>query len=55
MLSYGLRNPVGLDFHLITKELYVACQERDQLGDDLYLIILHVFNRMIFMDGHTLI
>ena len=27
--AYGLRNPIGLDFHPITKELYVACQERD--------------------------
>jgi glucose/arabinose dehydrogenase len=31
----GLRNPVGLDFHPITKDLYVACQERDRLGDEL--------------------
>ena len=33
--AYGLRNPVGLDFHPITNDLYVACQERDRLGDDL--------------------
>lgn len=33
--SYGLRNPVGLAFHPITKDLYVGCQERDDLGDDL--------------------
>jgi glucose/arabinose dehydrogenase len=31
----GLRNPVGLAFHPITNELYTACQERDELGDDL--------------------
>jgi glucose/arabinose dehydrogenase len=33
--AYGLRNPVGLAFHPITKDLYVACQERDEIGDDL--------------------
>jgi glucose/arabinose dehydrogenase len=33
--AYGLRNPVGLAFHPITNDLYVACQERDGLGDDL--------------------
>jgi len=31
----GLRNPVGLDFHPKTGDLYVAVQERDGLGDDL--------------------
>jgi len=31
----GLRNPVGLDFHPITGELYVTVNERDGLGDDL--------------------
>lgn len=31
----GLRNPIGLAFHPVTKELYVACQERDLLGDNL--------------------
>jgi glucose/arabinose dehydrogenase len=31
----GLRNPVGLDFHPVTKELYTAVNERDLLGDDL--------------------
>lgn len=31
----GLRNPVGLDFHPITGELYTAVNERDRLGDDL--------------------
>jgi glucose/arabinose dehydrogenase len=33
--AYGLRNPIGLAFHPVTKDLYVACQERDLLGDDL--------------------
>ncbi len=33
--AYGLRNPVGLDFHPTTNELYVAVNERDGLGDDL--------------------
>ena len=33
--GYGLRNPVGLAFHPVSKELYVGCQERDDLGDDL--------------------
>ncbi|MDJ0735918.1 MAG: sorbosone dehydrogenase family protein [Nostocaceae cyanobacterium] len=31
----GLRNPVGLDFHPVTKELYTTVNERDGLGDDL--------------------
>lgn len=31
----GLRNPVGLDFHPITKELYATVNERDGIGDDL--------------------
>ncbi|CAF4146675.1 unnamed protein product, partial [Rotaria sordida] len=33
--AFGLRNPIGLAFHPITNDLYVACQERDGLGDDL--------------------
>jgi glucose/arabinose dehydrogenase len=33
--AFGLRNPVGLAFHPITNDLYVACQERDLIGDDL--------------------
>jgi glucose/arabinose dehydrogenase len=33
--AFGLRNPIGLAFHPITNELYVTCQERDGLGDDL--------------------
>jgi glucose/arabinose dehydrogenase len=33
--AYGLRNPIGLAFHPVTKDLYVSCQERDLLGDDL--------------------
>lgn len=31
----GLRNPVGLDFHPQTGELYATVNERDELGDDL--------------------
>jgi glucose/arabinose dehydrogenase len=31
----GLRNPVGLDFHPITADLYATVNERDGLGDDL--------------------
>ena len=31
----GIRNPVGLAFHPTTNDLYVTCQERDGLGDDL--------------------
>ena len=33
--AHGLRNPIGLAFHPITHDLYVGCQERDLLGDDL--------------------
>lgn len=33
--AYGLRNPVGLDFHPITGEVYVTVNERDGIGDDL--------------------
>lgn len=33
--AYGLRNPVGLDFHPVTRELYTTVNERDGLGDDL--------------------
>ena len=31
----GLRNPIGLDFHPVTRELYATVNERDGLGDDL--------------------
>lgn len=31
----GLRNPVGLDFHPTTGDLYTVVNERDALGDDL--------------------
>lgn len=31
----GLRNPVGLDFHPRTGDVYVTVNERDRLGDDL--------------------
>ncbi|PSN17851.1 sorbosone dehydrogenase [filamentous cyanobacterium CCP5] len=33
--AYGLRNPVGLDFHPITGSLYTTVNERDGIGDDL--------------------
>ena len=33
--AYGLRNPVGLDFHPVTGQLYTTVNERDLLGDDL--------------------
>ena len=33
--AFGLRNPVGLDFHPVTNELYTTVNERDRLGDDL--------------------
>ncbi|MCS6814418.1 MAG: PQQ-dependent sugar dehydrogenase, partial [Cyanobacteria bacterium] len=33
--AYGLRNPVGLDLHPVTKELYTTVNERDGMGDDL--------------------
>jgi glucose/arabinose dehydrogenase len=35
IFASGLRNPVGLDFHPVTKELYTTVNERDGLGDDL--------------------
>ena len=31
----GLRNPVGMDWHPVTDELWVAVNERDELGDQL--------------------
>lgn len=33
--AFGLRNPVGLDFHPTTGELYATVNERDKIGDDL--------------------
>jgi glucose/arabinose dehydrogenase len=33
--AFGLRNPVGLDFHPKTGKLYTTVNERDGLGDDL--------------------
>jgi glucose/arabinose dehydrogenase len=35
IFASGLRNPVGLDFHPETGELYTTVNERDGLGDDL--------------------
>ncbi|MGB3613368.1 MAG: sorbosone dehydrogenase family protein [Elainellaceae cyanobacterium] len=34
-VAYGLRNPVGLDIHPVTNELYTTVNERDGIGDDL--------------------
>jgi len=33
--AFGLRNPVGLAFHPMSRELYVSNQERDLIGDNL--------------------
>jgi glucose/arabinose dehydrogenase len=33
--AFGLRNPVGLDFHPVTHQLYTTVIERDGLGNDL--------------------
>ena len=35
VFAFGLRNPVGLAFHPMTKALYATVNERDELGDDL--------------------
>ncbi|CAA9337270.1 L-sorbosone dehydrogenase [uncultured Microcoleus sp.] len=35
IFASGLRNPVGLDFHPKTNQLYTTVNERDGLGDDL--------------------
>lgn len=35
LYASGLRNPVGMDWNPITKELWTAVNERDGLGDDL--------------------
>lgn len=35
VFAFGLRNPVGLDFHPRTGELYATVNERDGLGDNL--------------------
>lgn len=35
VFAFGLRNPVGLDFHPSTEELYATVNERDKLGDHL--------------------
>jgi glucose/arabinose dehydrogenase len=34
-VAFGLRNPVGMDLHPQTNELYVVVNERDGMGDDL--------------------
>ena len=35
VFASGLRNPVGIDWNPVTKELWVAVNERDELGNDL--------------------
>lgn len=35
LFASGLRNPVGMDWNPVTKELWTAVNERDGLGDDL--------------------
>jgi len=35
LFASGLRNPVGIDWSPVTKELWVAVNERDEIGDDL--------------------
>lgn len=35
VFAFGLRNPVGLDFHPKTGDIYVNVNERDELGDNL--------------------
>ena len=35
VFASGLRNPVGIDFHPGTGQLWVAVNERDEIGDDL--------------------
>lgn len=35
VFAFGLRNPVGLDFHPQTHAIYATVNERDKLGDDL--------------------
>ena len=33
--AWGIRNPVGLAFNPVNKQLWATCNERDALGDDL--------------------
>ncbi|CAF3490497.1 unnamed protein product [Rotaria sp. Silwood1] len=33
--TFGPRNPTSLSIHPISEEFYIACQERDGIGDDL--------------------
>lgn len=35
LFASGLRNPVGMDFNPVTGDLWVAVNERDELGDNL--------------------
>jgi glucose/arabinose dehydrogenase len=45
IFAFGLRNPVGLDFHPITGKLYTTVNERDGLGNDLVPDYLTGLNR----------
>ena len=33
--AWGIRNPVGLAFNPVTRQLWATCNERDEIGDDL--------------------
>ena len=35
IFTTGLRNPIGIDFHPITKKLFTVVNERDGMGDEL--------------------
>lgn len=35
LFAGGLRNPVGIDWNPVTRQLWVAVNERDEIGDDL--------------------
>ena len=43
IFATGLRNPVGLDIHPITKKLYTVVNERDGMGDEL---VPHYFTQV---------
>lgn len=51
----GLRNPVGMDWNPVNKELWTAVNERDELGDDLVPDYITSVKEMVFTDGPILI
>ncbi len=55
IFASGLRNPVGLDFHPTTNQLYTTVNERDGLGDDLVPDYLTRFVKASFTASFTLI